>query len=165
MAINAQELKTILTSASSNGGDPLNLLRLAEKVRTGVVFYPLIAIALVLTFLATLLLASFPGWHWEEDSEGSRREIKPFPSRSVSYTALAMCFLAATLGLASAFWQHIGAAEVSTTTRLLTYDLAGAEVGTTSMVFAWLAAAAVTVTTMGLLLMVLSIRILTQLSD
>ena len=51
-------------------------------------------IAIIFAFICLLLLATFPGWHEEETSEGSDREVKPFPSRPVSQVALAIIFIA-----------------------------------------------------------------------
>ncbi|KAI0545221.1 Ca2+ regulator and membrane fusion protein Fig1-domain-containing protein [Xylaria curta] len=134
---NVQELVTLV---SDGNGDPLNMLRLAERVRTGTFFYALIIITLVLIFIDICLVSIFPGWHEEEDSEGSAREVRPFPSRLVLQCALFISVLASLLGLASAFWQHIGGAGASTLTRLLTYDLVTAQVGPTSIALGWIAA-------------------------
>ncbi|KAA8566090.1 hypothetical protein EYC84_008694 [Monilinia fructicola] len=53
-----------------------------------IVFPYLIIIAIIFAFICLLLLATFPGWHEEEDALGSEREVKPFPSRPVSQVAL-----------------------------------------------------------------------------
>ncbi|KAI1344735.1 Ca2+ regulator and membrane fusion protein Fig1-domain-containing protein [Xylariaceae sp. FL0016] len=160
---NAQELAAALRS--EDNGDPLNILRLAQEIRTGVVFYVLIIIAIVLVLISIALLVTFPGWRDNVDSQVSEREIKPFPSRPISHAALGLAFAAAGLGFASAFWQHIGVAGASTTTRLLTYNLVETHIGAAAMVLGWLAAAIIAVSALGLLLMVVSIRVLAQLEE
>ncbi|UZP42348.1 hypothetical protein NXS19_010164 [Fusarium pseudograminearum] len=59
--------------------DPLNLIWLAAQFKDMIVFPYLIIIAIIFAFICLLLLATFPGWHEETDSEGSDREVKPFP--------------------------------------------------------------------------------------
>jgi hypothetical protein len=121
-------------------------------------------IALVLIFIATCLLATFPNWHEDVDSQGSEREVKPFPSRPVTQIVLWLSSLATLLGLASAFWQHIGGAGASTLTRLLTYDLVVAQVGPTSVTLGWIAAGLNGITTIGILIMILSLSVLSRLA-
>jgi hypothetical protein len=62
--------------------------------------------AVIGIFLVTLLLATFPGWYEEEGSTGSIREVKPFPSKTIAYSCLAIMLLASGLGLVSVLWQH-----------------------------------------------------------
>lgn len=122
-------------------------------------------IAIVFSLICTMLLGTFPGWRTEDDGEGSEREVKPFPSRPVSQLALGFIGISSLLGLASAFWQHIGSSGATTLTRLLTYDMVEARVGATGMVFGWLGASCAGITTIGLFIMILSIRVLEQLSN
>ncbi|KAI1505524.1 Ca2+ regulator and membrane fusion protein Fig1-domain-containing protein [Biscogniauxia marginata] len=160
---NAEELALILREVGN--GDPLNLLRLAENFRWGVVFYALIIIAIIFTLISLLLLSSFPGWHEYSDSEDKSREIKPFPSRPVSLLAAALMTAASALGFVSAFWQHIGAAGTSTLLRLLTYDIAEAQLGASAMTLGWLGAACAGITTIGLIIIIIAIRTLQALAD
>ncbi|KAI0448322.1 hypothetical protein F5B21DRAFT_510283 [Xylaria acuta] len=155
---NIQELAALV---SDGNGDPLNLLRLAERVRTGTFFYASIIIALVLTFICVCLFGTFPGW--QEGSDDDATEIKPFPSRLILQSILWISALATLLGLASAFWQHIGGAGASTLTRLLTYDLVEAQVGPTSVALGWAAAAISAVITYGAVVIYLSIKVLVAL--
>ncbi|KAI0592858.1 Ca2+ regulator and membrane fusion protein Fig1-domain-containing protein [Biscogniauxia sp. FL1348] len=159
----ADELATSVKEAGD--GDPLNLLRFADNLRQGVVFYALIIIAIILTFLSFLLLATFPGWQTEEDSEGSEREVKPFPPRPITMTIAALMSIASALGFVSAFWQHIGAAGASTLLKLLTYDMAEAQIGAAAMTLGWLGASCACVTTIGMVIMILSIQLLSQLTS
>lgn len=122
-------------------------------------------IGLVASVSTAVILSTFPGWHEEEDSEGSEHEVKSFPSRIASYTALVLNTGGALFGLASAFWQHIGGAGASTLTRLSTYDAVVAQVGPVCMALGWLAAALVSISSLGMLLMVVSIHVLNALAD
>ena len=62
-----------LCSANTNGlaqqigpeNDPLNLIGAASKFRNDVLFSGLLFMAIILSFLSVLLLATFPGWHEE----------------------------------------------------------------------------------------------------
>jgi hypothetical protein len=78
---------------------------------------------------------------------------------------LAISFVSTLLGLASAFWQHIGGAEASSLTRLLTYDVVEAHIGATSAAFGWIAASLTGITTLFLLVSILSMKILSELVD
>ncbi|KAI0532540.1 Ca2+ regulator and membrane fusion protein Fig1-domain-containing protein [Xylaria digitata] len=158
-----QELATSIRGEGN--GDPLNLLSLADVVRTRTLFYALLIISLVFIFLTIFLLSTFPSWHEEEDSQGYIREISPFSSYKVLYITLGLSFVASLLGFASAFWQHIGAADASTLAGSLTYNMVVARVGITSSVLGWVAAAVATIVALGILLLIVSVRKLTQLAE
>ena len=76
--------------------------------------------------------------------------MKPFPSRPVSQIALAASALAAVLALVSMMWQ---------------YRTVKSGVGTVSLALGWTGFALMALTAIGLLVMILSIRILDQLTD
>ncbi|KAI0183371.1 Ca2+ regulator and membrane fusion protein Fig1-domain-containing protein [Xylaria flabelliformis] len=157
---NIQELVVFV---SDGNGDPLNLLRLAERVRTGTFFYALIVVALVLTFICVCLLGSLLSR--QKESENDSTESKPFPSMLILRSAILISTLATLTGLVSAFWQHIGGAGASTLTRLLTYDLVEAQVGPTSVALGWTAAAINAIVTFGVLVIYLSIKVLAELGE
>ncbi|CAJ2509480.1 Uu.00g145060.m01.CDS01 [Anthostomella pinea] len=156
---------TALANEVAVDQDPLNLIWLASQFKDMIVFPYLIIIAIIFAFVCFLLLATFPGWHEEEDSEGSDREIKPFPSRPVSQIALAIIFIASIFVLVSVLWQHTASVAAS----IIAQDFGNGSVlsgiGTSAMVMGWFSFTLLIIVTIGLLVMILSIRVLTQLAD
>ncbi|KAI3325935.1 hypothetical protein HD806DRAFT_520657 [Xylariaceae sp. AK1471] len=151
----AQELATSLRSEGI--GDPLNLLRLGERVRTGTFFY-----GLLFVFLTTCMLFTLPAWGEEDEGEGSESRVKPNPSYRKLDALLILNAVATFFGLASALWQHIGGAGASTLTRLTTYELVISRVGTTGIALGWLAAGLTSIVTLGIILIKVSMRIIVQ---
>ncbi|ORY61003.1 Ca2+ regulator and membrane fusion protein Fig1-domain-containing protein [Pseudomassariella vexata] len=156
---------TALANEVSVDQDPLNLIWLASQFKDMIVFPYLIIIAIIFAFICFLLLATFPGWHEEEDSEGSEREIKPFPSRPVSQVALAIIFIASIFVLVSVLWQHTASVAASIIAQDFGNGSVLSGVGTSAMVMGWFSFALLIIVTIGLLVMILSIRVLTQLAD
>jgi hypothetical protein len=120
-------------------------------------------ITLALNLISLCLLGSFPGWHEEEDSESSEREVKPFPSRAVSHIAASCMLVSALMTLLSVFWQHLASAGAVTMTEILTAGAIHGYVGPSAMGLGWAAVAINGVTFLGLLIVILSIRILSQM--
>ncbi|KAI0152259.1 Ca2+ regulator and membrane fusion protein Fig1-domain-containing protein [Hypoxylon sp. NC0597] len=161
---NAQELVNDIKGDPQS--DPFNLVWAIDKFQGESIFYPLIFVAIIFTFVATLLLATFPGWHEEADSDtGSQREVKSFPSRPVSNAALALSSLATVLSFVSVFWQHIASASAQTLFQTLTYSTIEVHVGPAAMICGWFAFVMVCITSLGLLIMILSIRFLWMLAE
>ncbi|TRX95959.1 hypothetical protein FHL15_003101 [Xylaria flabelliformis] len=156
---------TALANDLSVDQDPLNLVWLAGQFKDMVVFPYLLIIAIIFAFVCFLLLATFPGWHEEEDSEGSEREIKPFPSRPVSQIALAIIFIASIFVLVSVLWQHTASVAASIIAQDFGNGSVKSGVGTSAIVMGWFSFALLIIVTIGLLVMILSIRVLTQLAD
>jgi len=119
-------------------------------------------IALILAFICFILLATFPGWHEESDERGTDRDIKPFPSRAVSQAALAIIFIASIFVLVSVLWQHTASIAASIIAQDLGNGSVKSGVGTTAMVLGWFGFALLIIVTIGLLVMILSIRVLTE---
>ncbi|KAI0159823.1 Ca2+ regulator and membrane fusion protein Fig1-domain-containing protein [Xylariaceae sp. FL1272] len=152
------DAKGLVASISlGDNSDPLNIIRLAEKTRTGLLFPGLIIIVLIFAVITICFLFALPGWRRDD---GSGSSIKPLPSLKVLYIMVLISSVATLFGLASAFWQHIGSAGASTMTRLLTYGMVKTEVGATCMVFSWIAAVLSGVVTLGICVLVLSVRVL-----
>ncbi|OTA58456.1 hypothetical protein K449DRAFT_354771, partial [Hypoxylon sp. EC38] len=161
---NAQELVNDIMGDPES--DPFNLVWAADKFQSESTFYPLFFVAIIFTFVSTLLLATFPGWREEPDSDvGSGREIKPFPSRPVSNAALALSSLATLLSFVSVFWQHVVSACAQTLFETLAYGTIEVHVGPAAMICGWFAFGLICITSLGLLIMVLSIRVLSMLAD
>ncbi|KAJ8129814.1 hypothetical protein O1611_g3815 [Lasiodiplodia mahajangana] len=156
---------TALANDLSVDQDPLNLVWLAGQFKDMIVFPYLLIIAIIFAFVCLLLLATFPGWHEEEDSEGSEREIKPFPSRPVSQIALAIIFIASIFVLVSVLWQHTASVAASIIAQDFGNGSVRSGVGTSAIVMGWFSFALLIIVTIGLLVMILSIQVLTTLAD
>jgi len=122
-------------------------------------------IAIIFAFICFLLLATFPGWHEEEDSEGSEREVKPFPSRPVSQIALAIIFIASIFILVSVLWQHTASVAASIIAQDFGNGSVMSGIGSSAMALGWFSFTLFIIVTIGLLVMILSIRVLTDLTD
>lgn len=122
-------------------------------------------ISIGFSILSFLLLATFPGWHEEEDSEGSDREVKPFPSRPVSQAALCFLGISAMMTLLSAFWQHMASSNTATLMKLVTAGAVQVEVGAAAMGLGWATFSLNAIQFVGIFIMVLSIRTLSMLAD
>ncbi|KAL6852732.1 hypothetical protein ACO1O0_007280 [Amphichorda felina] len=140
--------------------DPLNLIWLAAQFKDMIVFPYLIIIAIVFAFICFILLATFPGWHEEDDSDGSERDVKPFPSRAVSQVALAIIFIASIFILVSVLWQHTASVAASVIAQDFGNGSVKSGVGTSAMVMGWFSFTLLIIVTIGLLVMILSISVL-----
>ncbi|KAH0439420.1 hypothetical protein CKAH01_07865 [Colletotrichum kahawae] len=154
---------TALANEVSVDQDPLNLIWLAAQFKDMIVFPYLIIIAIIFAFVCFLLLATFPGWHEEEDSEGSDREVKPFPSRPVSQISLAIIFIASIFVLVSVLWQHTASVAASIIAQDFGNGAVKSGVGSSAMVLGWFSFTLLIIVTIGLLVMILSIRVLSQM--
>ena len=121
--------------------------------------------AVALAFITICFLLTFPGRHDEVDDSGSDLEVRPFPSRRVTQLALITSTLGAMLALVSMIWQHIASVAAATTAQNLGYGTVKSAVGVTVLVLGWTAFALLVLTTIGLLVMILSIRMLAELTD
>ncbi|CAG9941333.1 unnamed protein product [Clonostachys rosea f. rosea IK726] len=144
--------------------DPLNLIWLAAQFKDMIVFPYLIIIAIIFAFICFILLATWPGWHEEEDSEGSERAVKPFPSRPVSQVALAIIFVASIFILVSVLWQHTASVAASVIAQDFGNGVVKSGVGTSAMVMGWFSFALLIVVTIGLLVMIISMQFLSQMT-
>lgn len=112
-----------------------------------------------------LLLSTFPRWHPEEDSEGSDREVKAFPSRKISLFVLFCSFVAAFMALLSAFWQHLSAGATMAMVRAFAYGSVSSRTGSAAMAFGWVATGVMIIGTIALSRLVLVQRQLEALTD
>jgi hypothetical protein len=112
-----------------------------------------------------ILLATFPGWHVEEDEfTGSEIDIKPFPSRPVSQVALALIFVASIFVLISVLWQHTASVAAAGVAEDFGNGSVKSGVGTTAMVFGWFGFVLFLIVTIGLLVMLLSMSAIARLT-
>lgn len=92
-------------------------------------------------------------------------EVKPFPSRPVSQTALALIFVSSVFVLVSVLWQHTASVAASTIAQDMGNSVVKSGVGTSAMVLGWFGFVLLVIVTIGLLLMILSISMLRKLTD
>lgn len=161
----SKSFQTLADVVRGLDADPLNLLWAAQQFHDGTIFSGLIFISIILSLACFLLLSTFPGWHEEEGSDGSEREVKPFPSRPVSTVALFCITIAGIFSLVSALWQHLSAAATVSMVKAFGYGYVRGHVGTIAMVLGWGGITLIAVVTVGLLIMILSIRMLSQMVD
>ena len=122
-------------------------------------------VAIIFAFVCFILLATFPGWHEEIDDRGSEHDVKPFPSRPVSQVALALIFVASVFVLVSVLWQHTASVAASTIAADLGNGSVQSGVGTAAMVLGWFGFVLFIIVTIGLLVMILSIKLLDEIVD
>ena len=122
-------------------------------------------VAVVLAFFCFILLATFPGWHEEQNDAGSDVEVKPFPSRPVPQAALALIFVSSVFVLVSVLWQHTASVAASTICQDMGNGSVKSGVGTSAMVLGWFGFVLLVVVTIGLLVMILSISLIRKLTD
>ena len=121
--------------------------------------------AVALAFITICLVITFPGWHTDLDDDGSGREVKLFPSRPVAQIALTTSTLGAMFALVSMIWQHTASVAAATTAQSLGYGTVESAVGATALALGWIGFALLALTAIGLLVMILSIRILADLME
>ncbi|KAJ6783464.1 hypothetical protein PWT90_08177 [Aphanocladium album] len=139
------------SSANWIGGDPLNLVYMASKFRTDVVFVGLQFISIILAAVLILCLTTFPIWYEEEDSEHSGRLVRAVPSSAVINLAVTGAFFAFILGLLSSFWQHLSSSATATVYETATYGVARAQVGASAAALAWTSVLCQALVLMGLI--------------
>lgn len=112
-----------------------------------------------------ILLATFPGWHVEEDEyTGSEIDIKPFPSRPVSQVALGLIFVASVFVLISVLWQHTASVAAAMVSQDFGNGSVRSGVGTSAMVMGWFGFVLFIIVTIGLLVMLLSMSAIARLT-
>ncbi|OHE99307.1 hypothetical protein CORC01_05348 [Colletotrichum orchidophilum] len=145
--------------------DPLKVISAAERFKDEVIFKGLHFISIIFGFATFILLATFPNWYETENSEGSSIEIKPFPSRPISHVALACVFVSALISLLATFWQHLSSSAAIAMSSAFTQGAVTGHVGAASMALGWTSVFLLMVTFIGLLVMILAIRVLSQMVD
>jgi len=174
---------TALSESYNMQQDPLNLIWVAKTFKDNIVFPYLMyvqlrqlqhssrlltchrIVAIILAFVCFILLATFPGWHEEQDEEtGSEIDVKPFPSRAVCQVALALVFVAAIFVLVSVLWQHTASVAAASVTEDFGNGSVHSGVGTSAMVLGWFGFVLLITVAIGLLFILLSMSILDRLT-
>ncbi|EME40054.1 hypothetical protein DOTSEDRAFT_116176, partial [Dothistroma septosporum NZE10] len=146
--------------------DTLGAIATASSFRSHVVFPGLIIGGIASLALCWAGLATTPGWHEEHDEQtGSTIDVKPFPSRPVSHICLLLSLLSTVFFLVSALWQHISAATCASLVASVTEDRLQGSVGGVSAALCWMAFALAALLFAGVLVVILSLRLLDKLTD
>ncbi|KAK0512772.1 hypothetical protein JMJ35_004789 [Cladonia borealis] len=173
--------------------DPLNLIWASQKFKDGIVFSGLIIVAIAFAVIAIAILVTFPGWHEErtikdggveyggveyggvedggveyggvEDDEVEIRDVKEFPTRSHVQIALAATVAASFLALVSMVWQHTASVAVATTIQDVGYGTINSKVGASAMALGWVGLGCLIISAVGMLTMILSLKLFTDLTD
>jgi hypothetical protein len=147
--------------------DPLNLIWVANRFQETLVISYLLVAAVVLAVSCVFLLATFPAWHDDEesDAESVKREVKckRFPSRAVSQVALFIVLLASTFVFVSVLWQYTASVAASTVARDFANGSVMSSAGTAAMVLGCFTFMLFVGVGAGLLAMVLSKRALASI--
>ena len=98
-------------------------------------------ITMAFSFLAILLLSTFPGWRTEsgENDSDSEQEVMPFPSKSKSYFAATLIAFGSMLLFVSVLWQHIASATAASMVSSLSYGTIEGKVGPAAIALGWTA--------------------------
>ena len=108
---------------------------------------------------------TFPGWHEEVDEDGSKRDVKPWPSHAVLTAAVTLSIFASVLALVSMLWQHIASVTFVTSMEDATYGTVKGEVGLVGLVLGWIAMAVMAIGASGLFVEHLFFSLLERLVD
>ncbi|KAI1094079.1 Ca2+ regulator and membrane fusion protein Fig1-domain-containing protein [Rostrohypoxylon terebratum] len=158
-------IKTPTAPSLAEASDPLGLVGIAHQFRTKTITPSLIILYMILNLFFFLILFSYPGWHSEEDSNGSIQEVKPFPRRSLSFSAF-MISIASSLCLYIAIaWQHIAVATAASSVQGLRYGIVEVSNGRTSAVLSWLSVFVSLLCTLGMSITIVSTEVLSAMTD
>jgi Ca2+ regulator and membrane fusion protein Fig1 len=175
----AASLTARLTAES--GRDPLNLIRFASDFRHDIAFDVLMClppfrwknlrltvrfsfIAIALAVMCFILLDTLPGWHPspEEDYDPDK-EIKPFPSRTLSYLSLACATVSTGLFLGSNLRQHITSAAAASAAENMGHGTIRSVVGVNVIILGWVGFSMMVIPMIGLVVMILSMQVISRL--
>ncbi|KAJ5133715.1 uncharacterized protein N7443_004660 [Penicillium atrosanguineum] len=139
-----------LSSTSATNGthmtaDPLNLIHVAADFKDKIVFDGLL-------------------FRLEIDEDGSEMDVKS-PSLGPYHALIGASTVAFAFGLISALWQHINSSATASMAETLNYGLVTGHVGPAAMALAWIGVALIGLVAFGFLIMLISIRLLKNLTD
>ncbi|KAG8158006.1 hypothetical protein KVR01_012278 [Diaporthe batatas] len=181
VANRASELSMSSQRNESESYDQLGLIDVGRKFRDEVMFDGLLFVAIGCSLIAFCLLYTFSPAHlgddletpeiYEQSSNSERRDARgraikrKHPVPVIRQMVLWFTLVAAVMSLLSVFWQHLGSAGVATMIRVLAAGEIKTHLGSVSMGLGWTTVVINAAVFLGWLLMILSIRILSQLSD
>ncbi|EEH10556.1 conserved hypothetical protein [Histoplasma capsulatum G186AR] len=160
-----QPLAKVISDQKKSNIDPLNLIYMSKAFKDRMVFSGLIFASIPFLFVCFLLLATFPTWQDEVDSNGSEVQVKPFPSKVVSRVTTVLVVLASLLAFVSIFWQHISSSASVTMNEELYYGVVRSHSGVVAMILGWGGVFAAFLVVLGLVVMLVSLDLVIKLSD
>ncbi|KAI0895391.1 Ca2+ regulator and membrane fusion protein Fig1-domain-containing protein [Annulohypoxylon nitens] len=158
-------IKTPTAPSLAGSDDPLGLVDMAHQFRTKTITPSLIILHMILNLVFVAILFSFPGWHEEEDTDGSVRDVKPFPQRKFALSALMISTASSLCLYIAVAWQHIAAVTASSSVNGLRYGIVEVGTGRASAVLSWLSVFVSFLCTFGMSVLILSIEVLAALAD
>ncbi|KAJ5149683.1 hypothetical protein N7448_001261 [Penicillium atrosanguineum] len=158
-----------LSSTSATNGthmtaDPLNLIHVAADFKDKIVFDGLLFIVVSMAVICFIILSTFPRFRLEIDEDGSEMDVKS-PSLGPYHALIGASTVAFAFGLISALWQHINSSATASMAETLNYGLVTGHVGPAAMALAWIGVALIGLVAFGFLIMLISIRLLKNLTD
>ncbi|KAI1445920.1 Ca2+ regulator and membrane fusion protein Fig1-domain-containing protein [Annulohypoxylon stygium] len=158
-------IKTPTALSLAGTSDPLGLVDMAHQFRTKNITPSLIILYMILNLVFVSILFCFPGWHEEEDSDGSVRDVKPFPQRTLVLSALMISTASSLCLYIAVAWQHIATVTAASSVQGLRYGIVEVDTGRTSAVFSWLSVFISFLCSFGMSVVILSIEVLEALAD
>ncbi|KAF2670542.1 hypothetical protein BT63DRAFT_240904 [Microthyrium microscopicum] len=132
-----KDLKSLALSVGS-GLSQTSMLKYADAYRSDVLFSGFLVGSIALSLICAILLATFPGWHEDEDEiTGSIIDVKPFPSRPVVQVAHVCIIASEMFAFIAALWQHVSAATFIALINA-TDSIAKPHIGKIAVSFVWL---------------------------
>ncbi|VUC38052.1 unnamed protein product, partial [Clonostachys rosea] len=148
----SEQLATLILQSEAE--DPLNLIFVAEKFRSEVVFVGLWFISIAFAFISFCLLWRPTGFG---PGDGDERSAKK------SFASLAMIIIlciSSMMALLSGFWQHMAGVTASTMTDAFTYGAASGGLGVGAIALGWVSFLLLAVALLGVIMLLVAIRIL-----
>ncbi|CEJ82050.1 hypothetical protein VHEMI02141 [[Torrubiella] hemipterigena] len=139
------------SSSPEGGGDPLNLIYLAEKFRKEVVFVGLLFTSLALAIISIFILRTYPSWFLDYDSDSVSDIGRTLPGpTTMSSIVTAFMSLATMLAFVAILWQHLGGTVAATMYTTTTYGAVAAHIGVTATALGWVTVFAQSLTLVGI---------------
>ncbi|CAG9956055.1 unnamed protein product [Clonostachys rosea f. rosea IK726] len=154
----SEQLATVIIQ--SKVADPLNLIFVAEKFRSEVVFVGLWFVSIAFSFISFCILWGRNGFKRESLSDdGSERAVTAKRNIVPPVMVIAMC-ISSMMALLSGFWQHMAGVAASIMTDAFTYGAASGDLGVGAMVLGWVSFFLLAVALLGLTVIVIAIHLL-----
>jgi hypothetical protein len=108
---------------------------------------------------------TFPKWYTTTNDDDSEVEVRPHPTRVVPNIALGALAVASIFMVVSILWQHVSSAAAASMGRSLAYGTVESHVGSAAMALGWSGVSLILLATVGLIVSMLTIRILQNVLD
>lgn len=119
---------------------------------------------MAIAVICFIILSTFPRFQVETDENGSEMDLKR-PSVWPYHAVIGASTVGFAFGLISALWQHINSSATASMAETLNYGLVAGHVGPAAMALGWIGVALIGLVAFGLVLMLISIRIVSFLTS